>query len=260
MNIPFIVSALVIQFPLMLVLPILLGWWLKRRFGLGWGVFAMGMITFVASQVIHIPLNLGLEQLAGDPGMDAWPLLLTALVAGLSAGLCENLTRWVLLRFVFKHLRGWRQALQFGAGHGAIESIFFGVLALVTLIRMILLQTGGLDHLQLGAEELAQAEAALQAYWSYPWYVPLLAGLERVLTITFHIAMAVLVMRSVTRNQVGYLLAAIVAHTGLDSWAVWGMQKVGLVGVEAGLVLFAAFGLWLIFRFQERPGDPVPQP
>ena len=74
--------------------------------------------------------------------------------------------------------------------------------------------------------------------------------------ITLQIAMALLVVRSVARRQPLYLLAAIGLHTAVDFWAVWGMGTLGVVWVEVGVAVFAAFAFWLILRLKE----PSPAP
>ncbi len=41
-------------------IPIGLAVWLTRRYKYGWGVVGVGVLTFIASQVIHIPLLAGI--------------------------------------------------------------------------------------------------------------------------------------------------------------------------------------------------------
>ncbi len=259
-NVPLLLATFLLQMPLMILFPLALGWWIRRRFGVGWGVFGIGALTFIASQVVHLPLNYALGLLGGGRGVALWPLIPLALVAGLSAGVCEEGARWIALRFFARKTRGWRPGLQFGAGHGAAEAVILGLLVLVNVIAMIALRS--LDPAVLGmagapADQLAEAQAA---YWNTPAYTSALAGLERVFAIVFHIAAATLVMRSVTRGRPGYLLAAIGLHTLLNAWAVWAMQSVGIWATYAGLLAFALFCLWLIWRLREAPPPAEPEP
>lgn len=259
-NVPLLLTTFLVQMPLMIGFPLALGWWIRRRFGIGWGVFGVGALTFIASQVVHLPLNYALGLLGGGRGVALWPLVPLALVAGLSAGVCEEGARWIVLRFFAPRTRGWRAGLQFGAGHGASEAIIFGLLALVNVVAIIALRS--VDPAALGlsgapADQLAQAQAA---YWNTAAYLPALAGLERVLAITFHVAAATLVMRSVTRRSPGYLMAAIGLHTLMNAWAVWAMQSAGIWATYAGLLVFAVFCLWLIWRLREAPPPVAPEP
>jgi len=254
LNVPFLVAAGLVQYPLMLIFPLLLGLWIRRRYGVSWGIFGAGALTFIASQVVHLPLNWALGLLGGGRGVALWPLAAMALVAGLSAGVCEEVARWVVLRAFLKRARGWREALQFGAGHGGAEAIIFGVLALLSFVSMLAARTVDLATFGLSDAMAEQARTAVAAYWATPWYMSAVAGLERVFAITFHIAMAVLVMRAVVRNRIGYLLAAIGAHAALDFIAVWGAQRLGVIWVEVSAGVIALAALWLIvIRLRDTP-------
>ncbi|MFO7537372.1 MAG: YhfC family glutamic-type intramembrane protease, partial [Chloroflexota bacterium] len=98
---------LLFQFPLMILFPLLLGGWIKRRYGISWTVFGVGALTFILSQVGHIPFNWATGLLTGGWGIGLWPLPLLALAAGLSAGLFEEVARWLVLRYWLKQARGW---------------------------------------------------------------------------------------------------------------------------------------------------------
>ncbi len=216
--------------------------------------------TFILSQIVHLPLNWALGLLGGGRGVALWPLAPMALVAGLSAGICEEGARWVVLTFFLKQVRRWDQGLQYGAGHGGVEAIIFGVLALASFVSMIALRSSDLSALNLGGASAAQAQAQMAQYWATPWYMSIVAGLERVFAITLQIAMALLVVRSVARRQPLYLLAAIGLHTVVDFWAVWGAGTLGMVWVEVGVAVFAAFAFWLILRLKEPSPEPESAP
>ena len=209
---PFLLSSVLIQYPLMIFFPLALGWWIRRRYRVGWGIFWAGAATFILSQIVHLPLNWALGLLGGGRGVALWPLAAIALVAGLSAALCEEGARWIVLSFFLKQVRRWDQGLQYGAGHGGVEAIIFGVLALMSFVSMIVLRLNP-AMLNLAGAAAEQAQAQMAQYWATPWYMSILAGFERVCAITLQIAMALLVVRSVARRQPLYLLAAIGLHT-----------------------------------------------
>lgn len=246
-----VAASLLVQLPLMLLLPLFIGWWLRRRYGAGWALFGIGALTFIASQVVHLPVNWALGLLGGGRSVALWPLVWMALVAGLTAALSEEGARYLVLRFWLKRARGWHDALQFGAGHGGVEAIIVGLLAILSLASMILLATVDPAALGVPASDAGQVQAAVSLYWGMPWYTPLYGGLERVFAITFHIALAVLVMRSVTRRQIGYLVAAIALHTAVNAWAVWAAATLDVFWVEGGLGLFALLALAIIWQLRE---------
>jgi uncharacterized membrane protein YhfC len=258
-NVPLLLATLLIQLPLMLLFPLVLGAWIRHRYHVGWAVFAAGTVTFIASQVVHLPLNYALGLLGGGRGVGVWPIVPLALAAGLSAALCEEGARWLALRIAFKKIRTWPQGLQYGAGHGGVEAIIFGLLALVNLVSMIALRSAT-DLLAAAPEgTLEQARYGMATFWGTPWTLSVVGGLERVFAITLQIAMASLVVRAVARRQIGYLLAAIAMHTMVDAWAVWAIQTLGMTATEIGLALMAAGALWLI-RWLREPAVPTTQP
>ena len=246
---PIVVTTAGIQLPLMILFPVALAWWLARRDRRAWRLVGFGALTFVLSQVGHIPFNLAIGLIGGGRGAALWPLPWLALAAGLSAGVFEEGARWLMLRFVLKDARGWRAALQFGAGHGGCEAVIFGVLAAISFITMLIIPL--LPQSQLGAAA-DQVRAASDAYWRMAWYLPVVGGVERLFAIAFHLAMSVLVMRSFTERRIGYWFAAVGAHAALDWWAVWSAAKLGVVGTEAGVAVGAVAAVALIWFYRPR--------
>ncbi|HIQ00839.1 MAG TPA: YhfC family intramembrane metalloprotease, partial [Anaerolineales bacterium] len=94
---------------IMLALPVTLWLLVRRRPGVTWGLIGAGVLTFIASQVVHLPLNWALGLLGGGRGVALWPAGWIALVAGLSAGVCEELARYLVLRFWRREARSWAQ-------------------------------------------------------------------------------------------------------------------------------------------------------
>ena len=114
---------------LMIAMPIALGIYLARRTGQRWKLYLVGAVLFVASQVQHIPFNLVvlnpiLEQLGFGDGSFNASLVVGALLLGLFAGLFEEITRWLGLRYWIKEARSWSSSLMYGAGWGGISMRF----------------------------------------------------------------------------------------------------------------------------------------
>lgn len=210
-DVRFLLVAGLIQFPLMIGLPIALAWFARRRLGVPLWVVALGMAGFVGSQIVHLPLNYALGLLGREGWLSHAPLPILTIAVGLSAGLCEELARYGIMRAMAHKQNGWPVAIAYGVGHGGGEALIFGLLALANTVAMALLSRLG---------ELAQrpeVQAAAWSFWSTPWYTPAFAGWERLSAILAHLGMSVLVMRAVTRRNPLYLVAAIGAHTLLDA-------------------------------------------
>jgi uncharacterized membrane protein YhfC len=256
-SIPLLLSSLLIQLPLMIAFPIVLGGWIRRRYRVGWGIFWAGALTFVAAQIVHLPLNYALGLLGGGRGVALWPLPLVALTAGLSAGVCEEGARWIALRFFLKRARGWRAGLQFGAGQGGSEAILFGLLAAAGLLAMLALSSLNPIALGLPAAAAEQIRAASTTYWRTAWHLPVVGGVERLFAITIQIALAEVVMLSFTRRNNAYLFAAIGLHALVDAWAVWALPTFGIAWTELGVALFAVAAFWLIRQLRDAPSGAL---
>jgi uncharacterized membrane protein YhfC len=258
---PTIVHAL--NFILMIVLPILLGVFIARKFGAPWSLFFIGAATFIASQVVHIPLNIGLTTLFQKGILPAppkeWTTVFNAVVLGLTAGLCEESARYVVYRWWITSARTWRQALMFGAGHGGVEAIIFGALAGLAFINMVVLKGTAPAALPVPINQQALAAKQIADYWAMGWSMSLLGAVERAFTLCFHISAAVLVLQAVKRRNLLWLIAAILWHTTLNVVALLVLAAYGPYWSEATVGVLALVSLGLIFALRPT-GDDAPPP
>jgi len=244
---------------LMILLPIGLGIYLTRRWKLGWRLWLIGAGTFILSQVGHIPFNLLMSLLLNrTPLVDLAPagqLIFNAVFLGLSAGLFEELFRYGMFRWWAREARSWRTGILTGAGHGGVEAILLGLLALLALLQLAAYR--GMDLAALvPADQLALAREQMAAYWSMTWYDSMLGALERLFTIPVQIACAVLVLQCFTRRQHYWLWLAVGFHALIDASAVIAVNYFGVYGAEAILAGFSLLSLVVIFRLR-RP-EPAP--
>ncbi len=223
--------AFAVQILFMVGLPIVLAvllWW---RWGLRWKLFWVGCLTFIGSQVVHIPMLIGekavLQFVLGQLGIPLtqaatmFPVILVdAILLGLMAGICEEPARYLGYRLLLRRERRWRESLMFGVGHGGIESILLGLLVLVNVVVILWLATQDLASLGITGLAETQVRQAIDQVVSAPPYLPLLGGLERLWAICIQVSMTVLVWRTVTTRRWRYFLAAIGWHWLVDTVAV----------------------------------------
>ena len=247
---------------LMIAIPLALGVFLNRRLNAAWRLFGVGAITFIASQVLHIPFNFWLlepmlESLGLSITQTGVQLAIVAFFYGLSAGVFEELARYVFYRFWLKKdtERTWDSAVMFGAGHGGVEAILLGALALVALVQLIGLRDADLS-VQIPADQLVLAKMQIETYWSLPWYAALLGTVERVAAISFHISASVLVLQVFRRKNMFWLFLAIGWHTLLDAVAVFGMQTWGMYVTEALIVCMGILSVIIVFLLREPVSAP----
>lgn len=253
------VAAYVANALLILVLPFVAGAVLVRRLGRPWPLFFAGGTVFVLSQVVHIPVNLAVFRF-GPPLPDAWRPWLLPLLLGLSAGLHEEGARWLALRSWSRDLRDGRSGLLWGAGHGGIEAVIVGLIALLAAFNVAVL----MDPLAL--ERLGPSKVAplLAALWDQAWYMPFLGLVERVFVVPCHVAWAMLVTASVVRGTPWGWLTALLWHAGLDAGAVaaaaaeWHPLAVeGFVGVNGVAAIGVAWRLLDLGASPPAPHGPV---
>jgi uncharacterized membrane protein YhfC len=249
---------------LMIIMPLALGAYLIRRFRTGWGLFLVGAVTFIGSQIFHIPFNAYvLNPLLASIGFgaDTGPgptLAIAALLLGLSAGVFEEGARWLAYRFWIRKARTWPQGVVFGSGHGGAEALIAGLLALATLIQLIALRGQDLASI-VPAEQLAAAQVQVDAYWATAGWVFFLSAIERASSLAVQITLAVIVLQAFLRPRGGlWLLAAIGWHALVDAVAVYAGFTTGLYAgsvtgtliTEAIIVCMAGISLVMLFRLR----------
>jgi len=253
-----LISLIVVEILFVCAVPVGLAVGLRRRWGLPWMLVIAGAVTFVGSQVVHLPLNAGISALFRfevlPPISVAWQLPFNAIVGGLTAGICEEVARYLVMRFWAKECRTWRQALVLGTGHGGIESLLTGLLVGVTLANMVVLRSAGPASLGLEGEQAAALAQAVEAFWETPWYMPLLAAFERLMAMTLHLALSVTVMRIFRTGRLWLLGAAILWHTAVNAAALYAQGTWGPLAAEGTLLLLSggsAAILWVVHRREQ---------
>lgn len=226
--------ATLVEILVMLGAPIALAVVLARRAHASWATLGAGVVAFLGSQVVHLPLNWGLAEL-GVLGA-ARSTVLNAIVLGLTSGLCEESARWVTLRLWRRTDRDSNGALMFGAGHGGVESVAIGLLAAATLASMFAMR--GVDPHTLGvpAPQAGLVRQQVDAFWSLPWWSPLLGAAERLMAITFHLSASSLVVLALVRRQPAWVALAVLWHAATNAGVVLALGAWGPVAAE-GLLL-----------------------
>ncbi|HSB88572.1 MAG TPA: YhfC family glutamic-type intramembrane protease [Anaerolineales bacterium] len=252
---------------LMIALPLALGVYFTRRWHLGWGLALVGAVTFLLSQVGHIPFNgqvlnpllvrLGFGTGSGTPAVG--PLAVAAVLLGLSAGVFEEGARFLAYRFWIRRARTYRDGVLFGLGHGGAEAIAIGVLAILQHAQAYALRGQDLSTV-VPPDQLAAAEASLAQYWATPAPIFLLGAVERASALAVQITLAVLVLQTFTRRGGAlWLLGAILWHAAVDAAAVfagvlWGANQGSVSGAIATEILVAAFAVTsLVILLRLRP-------
>jgi len=258
--------AYVISFLGMIVLPILLGIYLARKFKLSWKPLLAGALTFIASQVLHIPFLYGLTAafkngtLPAIPG--GWSTVFNAVLLGLLAGLFEETARYILFKFILRKANTWNEGVLVGVGHGGIEAILIGVLAALAFVNMLVYKNMDLSLVpSIPADQLELAKQQVAAYWSAPVYMAFLGLVERFSAVCLHIALSVMVLYSIVAKKPLWFWFALLWHAFVDAAAVFLVQKVSVVSLEGIVGVMALISLGVLFFLRGKfPQPSAPRP
>jgi ABC-2 type transport system permease protein len=246
----------------MLLAPVVLAVLLRRKFRVPWLLFAIGSLTFIGSQVVHLPLN----SLLADWGIlpkgenQSVPLLQTALVLGLTAGVCEELARaagyWFLKRY-----RRFEHGVMLGLGHGGIEAMVFGgVMTAAAISSIISLQGVDLSLLNLTADQLANVTTQMEAL-DKPSIWAAAPLIERLVAITAHVIFSLIVLKAFTQRNASYVALAVLYHTSFNAAGVYLIRQTENVGLVFGAVMLLLLPgiLWLWRTWPKQSSQEIRQ-
>ncbi len=192
-------------------------------------------------------------------------LFLYALFLGFTAGLFETVGRYFTIKYILKDRLGYYSGISHGIGHGGIEMIMLVGFAYVNNIIYSIQINAGTFQQTIDAvaaaqpAAVAQFEAAQQLLISSPPSVYWLAIVERILTLTFHIAMSLLIMEGIVRKKdMKFAGIVLVLHTALDTIAViMAVNGVNTWLIEGMVAVFAIGALIYIITSKKRFGDKI---
>lgn len=230
-SVPSIIFVLISLF-ICLALPAVLALVLILKHKASWKAFVLGIAVFTVFQFLtRVPI---LNALQGEPSYILFAqtnTILYGILLALSAGVFEETGRLVGMRFFMQKDLTWKNGLTFGLGHAGVEAFVLVGIPYVGVLAGLL--SGDL------------------AYAAVPPATFLLGGVERLLTIAFHIGMTMLVLYAVKRREIRWFIFAILFHTAADTIAVLfaGGDAWMLEGIVA---IFAALGVYIVVRFKNK--------
>lgn len=189
--------------------------------------FVLGVVAFVLSQiVVRIPL---LQLLASESStyqlLSATKPVMFLFLLALTAGLVEELARWILMRYLIKKL-SVQSGVFFGMGHGGIEAL-----------------------LLIGIPVLSSSALMVQSH------LLVLSGIERICAMAIHICLSLLVLIGVRKRAFLYCVMAIFIHTFINFTSGTLAKTQSPVIVEVVLVLLTVSLTGFIIQLIRRNWD-----
>jgi Predicted membrane protein len=215
-----------------LALPTILALVLILKYKASWKAFVLGIAVFTVFQLFtRIPI---LQALQNNPSYILFAQtggLLYAILLALSAGVFEEMGRFVGMQFFMRKELSWKNGVAYGLGHGGVEAF--------VLV--------GIPYIQA----LGALIAGDPKYMGTPPYMFLVGGVERVFAVAIHIGMTMLVLYAVKQKKISYLLLAILFHTVVDTGAV--LFAGGSVWFnEVFVAIFAALAVLIMIKFKKK--------
>ncbi|MFC8056496.1 YhfC family glutamic-type intramembrane protease [Bacillus cereus] len=192
---------------------LLYAFWKKRYIP-----YMLGVLAFVISQIlIRIPILNYVNGTSTDFQMfSVTQPVLFVLLLSLSAGIFEEIARFIAMRYFMKQ-RDWQSGFLFGAGHGGIEAVLIvGIPVISLLFSQTVIQNG--DSYYFG-------------------------GIERIFAMVLHIGLSLIVLQAVIQKKFRYVVYAILIHgtanalAGIISLYVPG--KSGIIMSEVSIAICA---------------------
>jgi len=241
-------AAYIVSFLGMILLPILLWIIFTRKYSLSWKLVLAGGLTFIASQILHIPLVLGLNKFLQNSS-----LLVTAIILGLLAGVFEEPARYILFKFILKKSRTWKEGVLVGLGHGGTEAILIGISVALTLVNMIAYRSIDLSTMpSIPPDQLELAKQQVEAFWSTQPFMALLGFFERVFAMCLHVSLSLMVLYGLAKKQAVWFWLALLWHAFVDAVAVYAVQSIGALQTEGLIAIFAVISIWIVFRMKPK--------
>lgn len=268
-NLSIVTCTLALLVSLVLPLGFVLVYGLKhKRQGIA-SAWIMGALGFVVMQMcIRLPI---LQAIGGIPGFQSWAVghyVLYTFCLALTAGLFEFAGRFAVAKILDRKGLTYRKSLAAGLGHGGIEAILLvGMTMVNNLVLMVMLKTGGFDALVAKTAAAGGDTAALLSAQTLltqtPAWLFLLSGLERLLAMTAHVAMSMLVCWGVYSKKPGKPFALCLGiHVLIDFSTVFSVMSNPQVGrlsqgtayaiIYPILIAVAALSLFIIRGIHRR--------
>jgi len=233
----FITLILSIGFPLFL--------WImfaRKKVGISIAVIAGALGFFVPQIIIRIPIIQILSLLPGWIDFNQNNVFLSVFLFAITAALFETTGRLIVFRTLLKDRISYNAAVGAGIGHGGIESIFLiGLTYINNIIFSFLINTNLLPEFE-GVEETVRALTGTAPEMFF------LAGVERVFTIFFHIAISTILCYFILKGKtIQGVLVCILVHFTLDFiLPIMNINGVSIWIIEGFLLIVAIVSIILL--------------
>lgn len=235
LSITFMIISLLIVF----IFPIGLWIYFYKKEKISGVAILVGALTFIISQLLlRMPI---LQFLQGQSWYTSMSnnIWLISLFLSLTAGIFEEVGRFLSFKFLLRKRLERKNAIAFGIGHGGIEAIaLLGLTYVNNIVFSLMINLGAFDQLS-GTLTPGLSDYILNTLSNTNPVMFLVGGLERIFAIIAHIAFSIIVLYGVKYKKIVYLIYAILGHTLLNAPTVILSNYFGAWAAEVYILLFA---------------------
>lgn len=250
----FSIIAMIFSAIIALMFPLILGFFLRRKYKYVSMAFVVGGLSFFVLQVlIRIPL---LQSSFVIDTLSKLPTVIYYIILAFTAGLFETVGRVLSIKYLLKNDRDFNTGLAHGIGHGGIEAIVLVTLTYINyLVYAFMINNGSFQDLinaNVGTtqEQLIMVRDILIDTKSY---IFIIAGIERVLAIILHIGLSVLVMYGICSKNKKYFLIVLGIHFLVDFVVVMLVHYLdSLIWAEVFMLFVAIAMFYLVKIFKKK--------
>lgn len=247
-SIVFMIFTILVCF----LLPVGLVVYFYRKEKISMKAVMTGVLVFIVSQLaIRVQI---LNYLSGQEWYEALAanLFLIAGILSLSAGVFEEIGRYLGFKYLVKDELERKNGIAFGIGHGGIEAMFLVGLTYVNNLSLSFMINAGTYDSYIRPQVGPMADSIKNSLINLSPLFFAAAGVERIFVIIIHIALSLVVLYGVMQGRFRYVIYAVFLHTlvnfipvimrgtGLDIWLV-----------EAYLLIVAVIALVFISKSKE---------
>jgi len=154
---------------------------------------------------------------------------------------------------VLKKVSTWNEGVVVGVGHGGVEAVITGMLVAVTVVSMIVYKNVDPTTIPgMQPDQAALMKQQVTAFWSAPAYMAFMGLIERVFAVCLHLSLSMMVLYSLVAKKPLWFWAALLWHAIVDAVAVFLVQKISTVGLEAVVGGTALVSLGLMFYLRTK--------
>lgn len=240
------IGSMIVQLVISVLIPIIALVYFRKKYRISFKIVGVGIVFFLGfSQILEKTLHVFV---LGNPAATELfknPFIY-AIYGGLTAGIFEELARFIAFFFLLKKYQEYKDGLAYGIGHGGIESLLIGAtVGVQSLVFAFSINNGTFSKM---IEKAPQLSAVQDALVHTPPYFYLFGAVERLVAFIMQIALTMLVLYAVKHKKYIFIGLAVFLHAFIDFFAVlYQRGQIHLFVIEGLMILFG-IGAYILIR------------